>query len=93
MIVYDAGYDEMVRDTLNRCQTTGYTLWQRVLGTGRRSDPKMDDSVWPGYNHTLMAAVEDDPCLESLWSSLEALQERLGGKGIKVFCWPLERVL
>ena len=93
MVVYDAGYDDAVRETLADCGSQGYTLWRRVLGRGQRSDPKMDDSVWPGYNDALMAAVDDGPCLDGVFAALAALHERLGGKGIKVFSWPLEKVI
>jgi nitrogen regulatory protein PII len=93
MVVYDAGYDDVVREALDGSGTTGVTIWRRVLGTGQRSDPKMDDSVWPGYNNTLMTAVPDDACFEALFEALAALRARLGGKGVKVFAWPLEKVL
>ncbi len=28
----------------------GWTLVPKVLGKGGRSDPQMDDDVWPGYS-------------------------------------------
>ena len=93
MIVYDAGYDDEVREVLDSCEAPGVTIWRRVLGTGKRSDPKMDDSVWPGYNNALMTAVPDDPGLDALFKALGDLMTRMGGKGIKVFSWPLEKVL
>lgn len=93
MIVYDAAFDDRVRETLDGCGSQGFTLWRRVLGSGRRSEPKMDDSVWPGYNNALMAAVEAGACFERLLKGLAELHEALGGKGLKVFTWPLEKVI
>ena len=93
MVVYDAALDETVRAALSRCQNPGFTQWQRVLGRGERSDPKMDDSVWPGYNHVLMTAVAEGPCLEATVVALSELHHHLGGKGLKVFSWPLETVI
>ena len=90
MIVYDASYDDAVREALGRCGSRGFTLWRRVLGTGKRSDPKMDDSVWPGYNNAMMTAVEDGPCADGIFGALADLKKRLGGKGLKAFFWPVE---
>jgi nitrogen regulatory protein PII len=93
MVVYDAAYDEAVKEALSRCGAPGFTQWKRVLGSGRRSEPKMDNSVWPGYNHALMAAVTAGACLEATVTALSDLHERLGGKGLKVFLWPVETVV
>jgi nitrogen regulatory protein PII len=93
MVVYDAAHDEAVLAALEKCQTPGFTQWQRVLGRGQRSAPKMDDSVWPGYNHVLMTAVSEGPCLEATVAALSRLHGDLGGKGLKVFSWPLETVI
>ena len=32
----------------------GWTLVPKVLGKGGRSDPQMDDDVWPGYSGLLL---------------------------------------
>ena len=93
MIVYDAGSDEAVRETLEGCDTQGFTLWQRVLGRAQRSDPRMDDAVWPGYNNVLMVAVESGPGLERVLVALSERHAQMGGKGLKVFTWPLEAVV
>ena len=47
LIIYDVDYDEEVMEALSICRVTGYTKWNRVLGKGERSDPKLDDAVWP----------------------------------------------
>lgn len=93
MVVYDAAFDDAVLAALSECGAPGFTQWRRVLGRGQRSEPRMDDSVWPGYNHALVAAVEDGPCLEATVAALAELHRRLGGKGLKVFSWPLEAVI
>ncbi len=92
MVVYDRDYDEEVMELLTHCCITGFTKWDRVLGKGARSEPKMDDSVWPGYNCAVLIAV--DPELEELvFDSLMTLHKRIGERAIKVFAWPLERVI
>ncbi|MDD2603372.1 MAG: hypothetical protein PHF66_01005 [Desulfobacteraceae bacterium] len=89
MVAYDAACDDEVLEILARCDAPGFTRWKRVSGRGRNSDPRMDDSVWPGYNNVLLAVVEDGQPLENIREALSRLHRRLGGKGLKVFSWPV----
>ncbi|MDY6850762.1 MAG: transcriptional regulator [Thermodesulfobacteriota bacterium] len=91
-LIYDVDFDEDVMDMLAALSVTGYTKWGRVLGKGVRSQPKLDDAVWPGFNCAVMIALkkEDEP---SVFKSLEDLHKQMGEKGLKVFSWPLERVI
>ena len=92
LIIYDVDFDEDVMEILSTCCVAGYTKWRQVLGKGGRSDPKMDDAVWPGFNCAVMMAVDEE--LEPLvFEALQSLHERMGGKAIKVFGWPLEKVI
>ena len=92
MVVCDAAHMEAVIDTLEGAGVSGYTHWPRVLGRGQRSEPKMDTAVWPGTNAALAAAMEE-PVAAVLMEALVALNESLGGKGLKAFCWALDRVI
>ena len=92
MIVYDAGYDEDVIDAITSFGISGYTKWNRVLGTGQKSDPKMDDGIWPGYNSTIMMTV--DMAQEAgINQALKNLYEKLKKRGIRVFSWPIQQIL
>lgn len=92
LMVYDADFDDDVMDTLGSLELTGYTKWDRVLGKGKRSDPKLDDAVWPGFNCAVMVAVDDDN-EQAVFQALEDLFTRLGGKGFAVFELPVLRVI
>jgi nitrogen regulatory protein P-II len=91
-MIYDVDFDDDVMDVLSTCCVTGYTKWGRVLGKGERSEPKMDDSVWPGFNSAIMMAVESD-LEQQVFEALQSLHKRMGGKALKVFGWPLERMI
>jgi len=52
----------------------------------------MDDAVWPGYNCAVMLAV-DKEIETAFFDALQSLHKRVGGKGLKVFGWPLEKVI
>jgi len=92
MIVYDVDHDEDVMETLSHCGDVGYTKWIRVLGKGQHSDPKLDDAVWPGFNCVVMMGVEEET-EKMVFDALKSLHEGMKGKALKVFCWPLEKVL
>jgi len=92
LLVYDVDFDDEVMEMLGRLPLTGYTKWDRVLGKGKRSEPKLDDAVWPGFNNAV-AIVADDETEESVFASLKALFEKLGGKGFAVFELPVLRVI
>jgi len=92
MIIYDVDHDENVMETLSQCCVMGYTKWTRVLGKGSRSNPKMDDAVWPGFNCVVMMGV-DEESEPVVIEAMKSLHEGMGKKALKVFCWPLEKVI
>ena len=92
LIVYDVDFDEDVMNVISASGATGYTKWDRVLGKGKNSDPKLDDSVWPGFNCAIITAVEDEK-ESALFDTLKDLLKQMEGKGLKVFSWPLGRVI
>jgi hypothetical protein len=93
MVVYDAAFDDEVLAALSRSGAPGFTQWRRVLGRGQASEPRMDDSVWPGYNHALVTVVEEGAGLEDTVAALSELNDRLGKKGLKAFSWPVAMVI
>ncbi|HOJ13586.1 MAG TPA: transcriptional regulator [Deltaproteobacteria bacterium] len=92
LMVYDAEFDDEVMAALARLPLAGYTKWDRVLGKGRRSEPKLDDAVWPGFNCAVAVAV-DDETEEAAFRELQGLFTRLGGKGFSVFELPVLKVI
>ena len=92
MLIYDVDFDEEVMQTLDACCVTGYTKWDKVMGKGARSDPKLDNAVWPGFNCAVMLEATGDT-EDEVFEALQALHRRLGQKGFKVFSWPLEWVI
>ena len=50
MVVCSAPFVRTFARALEDRGFTGWTLVPRVLGEGGRSEPQMDDDVWPGYS-------------------------------------------
>jgi len=92
LLIYDVDFDEEVMETLSTCCVAGYTKWGRVMGKGERSDPKFDDAVWPGFNCAVMMGV-DEALEQAMVEALTSLHKKMGGKALKVFSWPLEKVI
>ena len=92
MIVYDAGYDEDVIETLSSFGIAGYTKWTKVLGRGIKSDPKMDDGIWPGYNSSIIMTVDEEQ-EAGIKQELRKLYTKVNSKGLRVFCWPVRQII
>ncbi len=88
---YDVTYDEEVMETLNSCCAAGFTKWDRVHGKGPNSDPKMDTSVWPGYNSAVVVAADGDT-ETAVREALRSVSRRLHGAGIKIYELPVAEV-
>lgn len=91
-LVYDVEFDEEVIEGLAEQGIKGYTKWQRVLGKGVRSEPKMDDAVWPGHNCALALSVPSEQ-EHAVREGFLSLCRKMGGKGLRIFSWPVEEVL
>ncbi|MBW2039602.1 MAG: transcriptional regulator [Deltaproteobacteria bacterium] len=91
-IVYDIDREEEVMEVLNRSDIDAYTKWERVLGEGKKSEPKLGTHAWPGFNSALAIAAEEDEALRLL-EGLRELARGVGYAGIKVFVWPLEEII
>ena len=92
LMIYDADFDEDVMEMLATCCVTGYTKWDRVLGKGKKSDPRLDDAVWPGYNCAIAVVVEND-VEDDIFNAVKSLYSKLGSKGFVVYELPVLRVI
>jgi len=84
LVVYDVTFDDDVMETLEQCCVTGFTKWDRVLGKGPHSSPKMDNAIWPGFNCVVAVAVADENC-DQVREALRGVSARLDGAGIKIY--------
>ncbi len=92
LMIYDADFDEDVMKMLATQSVAGYTKWERVLGKGKRSDPRLGDAVWPGYNNAIAVVIEDD-VEDNIIDMVKSLHSKLGGKGFAVFEFPVSRMV
>ena len=91
LLIYDVDFDEEMMEALTKCCVTGFTKWDRVLGKGVRSDPKMDDAVWPGFNCAVAVALEEEK-VKPFIDTMRATCSRLGQGGIKVYELPIKEI-
>lgn len=91
-ITYDVDFDEGVMEMLDSLGVTGFTKWDRVLGKGKNSEPRLDDPVWPGFNCAVAAVISDEE-QERILEDLKKFSLRFDGKGFKVFVLPVLTVI
>jgi len=91
-IIYDADFDEDVMEMLNALEVTGFTKWDRVLGKGKNSEPRLDNPVWPGFKCAVAAVISDDD-QERILKDIKKFSLLLDGKGFKVFVLPVLTVI
>jgi len=93
MIVYNQAIDEEVAELLKKVGIEQYTKWQRVLGKGEDSNPRLDTTVWPGANMVLGLVIKEKRKLQRLIKGLKELDAEVGDKGFFAFRWPVERIV
>lgn len=93
MIVYNQVIDEEILELLEELGIDRYTKWQRVLGEGEDSNPRLDTPVWPGANVVLGIAIKEKRKLQRLIKGLRELDAQVGDKGLFALRWPVERIV
>lgn len=91
MIVYNNAIGDEVMETLNACNVTGYTMWDKVYGKGAISGTHLGTDIWPGENSALLIALPEEKA-NTLLAEIKELRAKLGSLGLKAFTWPLEEV-
>lgn len=91
-IIYEVDFDDEVMEMLNSLEIKGFTKWDRVLGKGKNSEPRLDDPVWPGFNCAIAAVISNEHH-EKILESLTKFSLQHDGKGFKVFVLPVLTVI
>jgi len=60
LVVCSAPFREEFERALLENKIEGYTLIPKVLGKGKKSEPVMDDEVWPGFSVMFLIFVEQN---------------------------------
>ncbi len=92
-IFYYIEYEEDVMRILAKTKIEAYSKWEKVLGKGKTSIPRLDTSVWPGFNGALFIALEDEQKLKNLLEEIKAFAQLHHHTGISAFVLPLDRVV
>jgi hypothetical protein len=93
MIIYNQVIDEEVMELLEGSGIKTFTKWQRVLGEGDDSSPRLDTPVWPGANMVLGLVIKEKKKLQRLIKGLRELEAQVGDKGLFALRWPVERIV
>jgi hypothetical protein len=93
MIIYNQVIDEEVMELLEVLEIETFTKWQRVLGRGKDSTPRLDTPVWPGANVVVALVIKEKGKVQKLIKGLKELDTKVGDKGLFALRWPVEWIV
>ena len=83
-IVNDVAAGADVHALLEKCGVEAWTRIPRCAGRGPRTGAREDDHVWPGFNETTVAVLDDDRAAGAM-EALRALRDANPRAGL--FAW------
>ena len=83
-IVNDVAAGADVRALLEKAGFAAWTRIPRCAGRGPRTGAREDDHVWPGFNETTVAVLDDDRAAGAM-EALRALRDANPRAGL--FAW------
>jgi len=91
-LIYNVVIENKVLDEIEKAGVKAYTKLPSIHGVGTHSVPHLDSLIWPGVNHGLFIAVEEEKKDEIL-NRMKKLKSTYSKEGLKIFVLPLEEVL
>ncbi|MCJ7646420.1 hypothetical protein MUO65_05925 [bacterium] len=91
-LIYNVVIENKIMEELEKANVKSYTKLPSIHGVGTHSAPHLDSHIWPGVNHGLFIAVEDEK-KEEILKRMKELKSTYEKEGLKVFVLPLEEVL
>ena len=93
LAVYNVAVDEEVMEAVRAAGACCFTKWPRVIGSGKRTGPRLDDHVWPGANSMAMFVVPEE-LAPKVMQALQHLRATIGAQeGVKAFLLNVEQQL
>jgi len=89
LVVYEAGVDDSVTELLRQLELPGWTKLEGAVGFGNKG-LRLGTPIWPGTNHVLFAALEDERVPRFLRALDQLKQGYLRPPAIQAFVLPLE---
>jgi nitrogen regulatory protein PII len=91
MAVYNIGVDEEVMTAMEEMGVVCFTKVPRVVGSGKTTGPRLDDTVWPGAN-TMALFVLPDERAQAVMKAFAHLRATVGKMaGVKAFLLGIEQ--
>ncbi len=91
-VIYDVAFDEDIMEILKKINIRGFTKWEKVIGSGENSNPKMDNAVWPGFNCCIFLVI-DQRKRTALLNSFKQIFGDKNIEGIKIFEIPVTEII
>lgn len=82
---------ERLLEMIEECNIREYQVIDQVKAKNRKTDPRFNDPVWPGYNSAVFMQVKDSEKLELLAKKVKEFNTNaFNNAELITFCaWPL----
>ncbi len=91
LIMYNEALHMEVMEVMEKHGLSCYTRWEKVYGSGEKSEPHLGTHIWPKAND-VMAVVMDEETVPSFMEDVRGLRKTFAKQGIKAFVIPVEEV-
>lgn len=91
-MVFSEAIENEVMQTLEKCAIKTYTRANDLVGVGGRTEPRLNSSIWPGTNHGLFIATDENK-VALLLKEVKTLKNKYKNEGLKAFVMPLEEAV
>lgn len=92
VIIYNAAIEDRVNEALDGI-IEKFTLFEKVLGKGKNSQPHMGNSVWPATNKLIFSILNNENDIDIIKEKLKEIKNEYINEGLKLLIFPVEELV
>jgi nitrogen regulatory protein PII len=92
VIIYNAAIEDRVNEALGG-MIEKFTIFEKVLGKGKNSQPHMGNSVWPATNKLIFSLLNNENDIDIIKERLNKIKNEYINEGLKLLVFPVEELI
>lgn len=97
-MIYCTGNIEILEDlrkNLTDLKIQSYQIHDRVLANSEKSDPRLDNQVWPGHNFSIFIQVADADKIKKIKKMIKNMNTDSRGEKDLISCylWKIDNLI
>ena len=89
--IYNAAIEDRINEALGGI-IEKFTLFEKVLGKGKNSQPHMGDSIWPAINKLIFSVLNEND-IDIIKEKLKIVKDEYLNEGLKLLVFPVEELI